>query len=66
MAEGGGGARDVGPQGEALRRALRWLDERVRDEPKADRGKLVNEASVRVDLKPMEADFVLQNWLRKP
>jgi hypothetical protein len=64
MAQGSGGG--VVPQGEGLRRALRWLDERVRDEPKADRGKLVNEASVRFDLTPMEADFLLQNWSRKP
>ncbi len=62
MAEGGG----IMPQGEALRRALRWLDERVREEPKADRGKLVGEASVRFDLTPVEADFLLTNWLRRP
>ncbi len=62
MAEGGG----ITPQGEALRRALRWLDERVREEPKADRGKLVGEASVRFDLTPVEADFLLTNWLRRP
>jgi hypothetical protein len=54
------------PQGEGLRRALRWLDDRVKDEPKADRGKLVGEASVRFDLTPMEEDFLLQNWVRQP
>lgn len=54
------------PQGEGLRRALRWLDDRVRDEPKADRGKLVGEASVRFDLSPVEEEFLLQNWLRRP
>ncbi len=64
MAQGSGGG--VVPQGEGLRRALRWLDERVRDEPKADRGKLVSEASVRFDLTPVEEEFLLRNWLRRP
>lgn len=64
MAQGGGGG--VMPQGEGLRRALRWLDDRVKEEPKADRGKLVGEASVRFDLTPMEEDFLLQNWVRRP
>jgi hypothetical protein len=64
MAQGGGGG--VMPQGEGLRRALRWLDDRVREEPRADRSKLVSEASVRFDLTPMEEDFLLQNWLRHP
>lgn len=61
--ESGGG---IMPQGEGLRRALRWLDDRVRDDPKADRGKLVGEASVRFDLSPVEEDFLLQNWVRSP
>lgn len=65
MAQGSGGG-GVMPQGEGLRRALRWLDERVHDEPKADRSKLVGEASVRFDLTPMEEDFLLQNWVRRP
>jgi hypothetical protein len=64
MAQGGGGG--VMPQGEGLRRALCWLDDRVREEPRADRSKLVSEASVRFDLTPMEEDFLLQNWLRHP
>jgi hypothetical protein len=61
--QGGGG---VLPQGEGLRSALRWLDERVRDEPGADRAKLLAEASTRYDLTPLEEDFLLNNWLRKP
>ncbi len=64
MAEGSGGG--IMPQGEGLRRALRWLDDRVREEPGADRKKLLGEASVRFDLTPVEADFLLTNWLRRP
>ena len=66
MAQGSGGAGGLMPQGEALRKALRWLDDRVHDEPRADRAKLVGEASVRFDLTPMEEDFLLHNWVRQP
>ncbi len=52
------------PEGDALRRALRWLDERVKEEPKLERSKLVGEAAVRFDLSPVEEEFLLTNWVR--
>ncbi len=64
MAEGGGGARDLGPQGESLRRALRWLDERVREAPGLDRLKLISEAASRFDLTPLEEDFLVSSWVK--
>jgi hypothetical protein len=64
MAEGGGGARDVVPQGESLRRALRWLDERARDDPGSDRAKLVGEAASRFDLSPLEEEFLRTRWVK--
>lgn len=54
------------PQGESLRRALRWLDDRAKDEPKLDRVRAVSEAAQRFDLSPMEEDFLLVNWARGP
>lgn len=64
MAERGGGTRDLLPQGEGLRRALRWLDERAREEPTADRLRLIGEAGARFDLSPVDEDFLLRNWRR--
>lgn len=58
-----GGAGMV-PEGEGLRRALRWLDDRVKDDPRAPRAKLVSEASVQFDLTPVEEEFLLTNWVR--
>ncbi len=58
-------AADALPQGEALRRALRWLDDRAQDDPGLDRAKAVSEASVRFDLTPMDADFLTRNWAAK-
>jgi hypothetical protein len=60
MAEGG----KLLPEGEGLRRALRWLDERVREDPRPDRVKLIGEAAARFDLSPVEEDFLLGNWGR--
>jgi hypothetical protein len=65
MAQGSGGG-GLEPQGEALRSALRWLDGRVQDDPRLDRAKLVGEASARFDLTPLEEEFLLTNWVRRP
>ncbi len=54
------------PEGEALRRAVRWLDERRREEPGAPRQKLIDEAAVRFDLTPLDAEFLLRNWGASP
>lgn len=54
----------VAPHGEGLRRALKWLDERVREEPGLDRLKLVSEAATRFDLTPLEEDFLVGSWIR--
>lgn len=58
------GAEGTMPHGETLRRALRWLDDRAKDDPKLDRMRAVSEASQRFDLSPMEEDFLLTNWAR--
>ena len=50
---------------EALRRALHWLDERRREEPDAPRHRLLDEAALRFNLSPLEAEFLLRNW-REP
>ncbi len=64
MGAGGGGAGDLGPHGESLRRAMRWLDDRVREQAGLDRLKLVSEAAARFDLSPLEEDFLVSNWVR--
>jgi hypothetical protein len=49
-------------QGESLRRALRWLSERRLEEPTAPRLKLIEDAALRFDLTPAEADFLVMEW----
>jgi hypothetical protein len=59
-------AAELAPEGEALRRALYWLDDRVKEDPRLERVRLVGEASVRFDLTPVEEQFLLEAWLRPP
>ena len=52
--------------GEApIKQAIRWIDDRLHDNPKADRLKLVDEASRRFDLSPMDADFLFRHLASK-
>lgn len=53
--------------GEApIRQAITWIDEQVRDNPAADRVKLLDEASRRFDLTPLDADFLLRHLAGRP
>lgn len=44
-----------------IRQAVKWIDEQLRDNPNADRLKLVDEASRRFDLTPLDTDFLLRH-----
>jgi len=50
------------PEGESLRRALRWLSDRRQEDPRAPRAKLISDASERFDLSPVEEEFLLRDW----
>jgi len=48
--------------GEApIKQAVAWMDDRLRDEPGADRLRLVDEAAQRFDLSPLDAEFLLRH-----
>lgn len=48
--------------GEApITQVVKWIDERLRKEPGADRLKLVDEAARRFDLSPLDAEFLLRH-----
>jgi len=53
--------------GEApIKQAIKWIDEQVRDNPAADRVKLLDDASRRFDLTPLDADFLLRHLAGRP
>ncbi len=54
--------RDSRPGREPIRRALLWLSERRREEPGAPRMRLIDEAALRFDLTPLDADFLASAW----
>lgn len=48
-----------------VQQAVRWLDEQLRERPAADRADLVDEASRRFDLSPLDADFLYRHLARR-
>ena len=48
--------------GEApIKQAVKWIDDRLAADPKADRVTLVDEASRRFDLSPVDTDFLFRH-----
>lgn len=56
-------ADDLLPQGEKLRRAVRWISDRRIAEPGVDIKKLVNEAGLRFDLPPLDQDYLWRTFV---
>jgi hypothetical protein len=48
--------------GEApIKQAVKWIDDRLHDNPHLDRVTLVDEASRRFDLSPLDQDFLFRH-----
>jgi hypothetical protein len=53
--------------GEApIKQAIKWIDEKLHEQPRADRVKLVDEAGRRFDLTPLDEDFLLRHLAEHP
>jgi hypothetical protein len=44
---------------------VKWIEEQLDDHPGADRVKLVDEASRRFDLSPLDADFLFRHLAQR-
>ena len=54
-------------QGEApIKQAIAWIDERLREQPAADRVKLLDEAGRRFDLTPLDGEFLVRHLAGRP
>ena len=52
--------------GEApIKQAVKWIDDQLLDNPRADRLKLVDDASRRFDLSPLDEDFLLRHLAQR-
>jgi hypothetical protein len=48
------------PQGEDLRRAVKWISEERQSRPQKKIAKLVEEASVKFDLSPADGEYLFK------
>jgi hypothetical protein len=48
------------PEGEAIRNAVKWISGKLQDDPSKSRQKLINEAILRFDLSPKDAEFLTE------
>lgn len=53
---------DLLPEGEKMRKAIRWISETVTENPEKSRKKILLEAETRFDLSPKECGFLNANF----
>ncbi len=51
---------NVVPEGESIKKAIRWVSDEVEENPQADVSELVNRAITKFDLSPKDAEFLLR------
>ncbi len=44
-----------------IKQAVSWIDDQLRDDPGADRLRLVEEAARRFDLSPLDTEFLMRH-----
>jgi len=54
------------PQGEELRRAIKWISQRLQEQPELKLWPLINEATTRFDLNPRDAEYLIHFYQKKP
>ena len=55
----------VMPEGEALRKAVKWISAELAEEPDKSIPKLVNEAVTRFDLSPKDSEFLISFYKKE-
>lgn len=53
------------PDGESLRRAVRWIDAERSRRPDRSQSDLIDEAGRRFDLSPLDSEFLLRELARR-
>ena len=54
---------DLLPEGDKLRKAVKWLSETVKEHPGRSRKEIILEAEVKFDLSPKECEFLQKRFL---
>ncbi|RMH77996.1 MAG: hypothetical protein D6681_20455 [Calditrichaeota bacterium] len=53
------------PEGEALRKAVKWISGKLQENPDTPIMQLVNEATLRFDLTPKDGEFLIRFYKEK-
>jgi hypothetical protein len=53
---------DLRPQGEKIKKALKWISEMVVNNPERSREQILRDAEIRFDLSPSECEFLDSNF----
>ena len=53
------------PEGEDLKKAIKWISEMIQSNTQKSKLELVNEASLRFDLKPNDEEFLIRCYNEK-
>ncbi len=55
----------IQPKGEDLRKAVKWVGEERKYNPAKELKALIDDACMKFDLSPMDADFLLRTLLKQ-
>lgn len=61
-----GAADTTQPQGDKIRKAVRWISDMLREHPDKSRAAVIKEAEIRFDLTPRECTFLDQETNKTP
>lgn len=56
---------NIMPEGEDIRKAVKWISSRLEEDPAQSRGKLIHEAAFKFDLSPLDTEFLTNFFRRK-
>ena len=54
------------PEGEAIRKAVKWISDNLKDDPDQPIQKLINEANLRFNLTPKDAEYLFNFYRQRP
>jgi hypothetical protein len=55
----------IQPEGEDLRKAVKWIAEKLNDNNKKPVMKLIEEAALKFDLAPKDQEFLIRSYSKK-
>jgi len=55
----------IQPEGEDLRKATKWISEKLRYEPNVSLAKAIEEACAKFNLSPKDAEFIMRFFAKK-